>query len=73
MLGTITSIGTLKGMLRSHLPEKGPFSICNHGLEGFGTESSHIIEVRDGYVAWSHLLGYPCQNDYQTIRLFEGS
>ncbi len=60
-------------MLRSHLPKKGPYSICSHGLDGFGTETSHIIEVRAGYVAWSHLTGYPCENDYQTVRLFEGS
>jgi hypothetical protein len=71
MLETVSSIGELKGMLRSHLPEKGPFSICNHGLDGFGTESSHIIEVRDGYAAWSHLVGYPCENDYETVRLFQ--
>jgi hypothetical protein len=60
-------------MLRSHLPKKGPFSICNHGLDGFGTETSHIIEVRTGYVGWSHLVGFPCENDYETVRLFEGS
>ena len=73
MIETITSIGALKGMLRSHLPEKGPFSICNHGLDGFGTDSSLIIEVREEYVAWSHLFGNPCENDYQTVRLFERS
>ena len=71
MMQTISTIGALKGMLRSHLPKKGPFSICNHGLEGFGTETSHIIEVRDGYVGWSHLTGFPCENDYQTVRLFQ--
>jgi hypothetical protein len=69
---TISGTGALKSLLRSHLPEKGPFSICCHGLEGFGTESSHIIEVREGYVAWSYLAGFPCENDYQTVRLFQG-
>jgi hypothetical protein len=72
MIRTITGIGALKGMLRSHLPEKGPYSICNHGQDGFGTETSHIIEVREGYVAWSHLVGLPCENDYVTVRLFQG-
>ena len=72
MIPTISGIGALKGMLRSHLPKKGPFSICNHGLDGFGTETSHIIEVRDGYVGWSHLTGFPCVNDYLTVRLFQG-
>ena len=71
MIETVSSTGALKGMLRSHLPKKGPYSICNHGLDGFGTESSHIIEVRSGYVAWAHLAGFPCENDYQTVRLFE--
>jgi len=71
MMQTISGIGALKGMLRSHLPKKGPFSICNHGLDGFGTETSHIIEVRGGYVGWSHLAGFPCENDYQTVRLFQ--
>ncbi len=72
MIQSITSIGALKAMLRSHLPKKGPYSICNHGLDGFGTETSHIIEVRDGYVGWSQLAGFPCENDYQTVRLFQG-
>ena len=71
MIETISSIGALKGMLRSHVPKKGPYSICNHGLDGFGTESSHILEIRENYVGWSHLVGFPCENDYQTMRLFE--
>lgn len=71
MIQMVAGISALKDVLRSHLPEKGPFSICNHDLDGFGTETSHIIEVRDGYVGWSHLAGFPCENDYMTVRLFE--
>lgn len=71
VIGTINSVGALKGMLRSHLPEKGALSICNHGREGFGTESSHIIQIQGNYAGWSHLIGFPCENDYQTVQLFQ--
>lgn len=67
----ISSVGALKGMLRSHLPEKGDRSICNHRPDGGGTESSHIIQIRGSYVGWSYLIGFPCENDYRTIQLFE--
>jgi hypothetical protein len=66
----ISDIGGLKSMLRSHIPERGEFSICNHRRDGGGTESSHIIQVQGKYTAWSWLSGYPCENDYRTIQLF---
>lgn len=70
MIGQITGIGRLKSLLRSHVPEKGKLSICNHNPDGGGTESSHIIQIQGEYVAWSHVSGYPCESDYQTIQIF---
>lgn len=70
MLKEITGPGPLKEMLRSHLPEKGGSSICNHG-DGGGTESSHIIQIQGSHVSWSSLYGSPCRNDYQTVALFQ--
>ena len=60
----------LKAMLRSHLPEKGELSICNHRRDGGGTESSHIIHAQGDSIAWSSLSGFPCENDYRTVSLF---
>jgi hypothetical protein len=57
-------------MLRSHIPEKGHMSICNHRTGGGGTESSHIIQVVGGQVTWWSLVGYPCENDYRSLQLF---
>ncbi len=71
MIGTISTIGDLKSMLRSHVPEKGELSICNHQEGGGGTESSHIVQIQGDYVGWSSLLGYPCENDYRTVQLFQ--
>jgi hypothetical protein len=71
MIRTISSIGALKSMLRSHLPEKGELSICNHRGDGGGTESSHIIQVQGGTIRWSSLIGFPCENDYHTVHLFQ--
>jgi hypothetical protein len=67
---TISSVRALKGMLRSHLPEKGDLSICNHRPDGGGTESSHIIQIQGDHVGWSHLIGFPCEGDYQIVQLF---
>lgn len=71
MIKDISDIGMLKSMLRSHMPEKGELSICNHQESGGGTESSHIIQISGGYVGWSSLIGFPCENDYHTTHLFE--
>ena len=72
MLGNISNVKQLKGMLRSHLPEKGELSICNHRQDGGGTESSHIIQIRGEYIGWSSLIGFPCENDYCTVGSFQG-
>jgi hypothetical protein len=72
LLPSIVTSGALKSLLRSHLPEKGHYSICNHRDGGGGTESSHIIEVRGSAVTWSSLVGYPCESDYHTLPLFQG-
>ena len=72
LLGNISNVNQLKGMLRSHLPEKGELSICNHRQDGGGTESSHIIQIRGAYIGWSSLVGFPCENDYCTVGLFQG-
>jgi hypothetical protein len=71
LIPTISSIQGLKSMLRSHIPEKGKLSICSHWKDGGGTESSHIIQIQGEYVGWSSLVGFPCENDYQTIQLFQ--
>ncbi len=71
MIGAINSTGALKSMLRSHLPEKGELSICNHRQDGGGTESSHIIQVQGSAISWSSLIGFPCENDYRTVHLFQ--
>jgi len=70
MIKGISNIGMLKSMLRSHIPEKGELSICNHQQDGGGTESSHIIQIQGDYVGWSSLIGSPCENDYRTVQLF---
>lgn len=71
MIREISNIGMIKGILRSHIPEKGELSICNHQNDGGGTESSHIIQIQGDYVGWSSLVGYPCENDYHTVQLFQ--
>jgi hypothetical protein len=70
MIVQIGDIGALKSMLRSHIPERGELSICNHRLDGGGTESSHIIQLQGEVTTWSWLAGYPCENEYATIQLF---
>ncbi len=71
MINSISNIKALKSMLRSHIPEKGELSICNHRQDGGGTESSHIIKIQGNYVGWSSLTGYPCENDYHITQLFQ--
>jgi hypothetical protein len=71
MIHRLSNIKALKSMLRSHVPEKGELSICNHRQDGGGTESSHIIQIQGDYVGWSSLIGYPCENDYHTMQLFQ--
>jgi hypothetical protein len=68
-LPEVRHIGHVKSLLRSHVPEKGGHSVCNHGGGG-GTETSHIIRVRGKDISWSYLVGYPCENDYRTFELF---
>jgi len=71
MINSIFNIKALRSMLRSHIPEKGELSICNHRQDGGGTESSHIIQIQGNYIVWSSLIGYPCENDYHTVQLFQ--
>jgi hypothetical protein len=71
MIESITHIGSLKSLLRSHMPEKGDLSVCNHRRDGVGTESSHIVQIRGDYIGWSSLVGYPCENDYSHALLFQ--
>jgi len=72
LIGDVRHIGDLKSLLRSHVPEKGPLSICNHNTGDIGTESSHIVQVHGDWVGWSSLAGAPCENDYDTVQLFPG-
>jgi hypothetical protein len=69
-IAEIEHVGDLKSMLRSHVPEKGPVSICSHDPGEIGTESSHIVEVHAGLVTWASLAGAPCENDYSALQLF---
>jgi hypothetical protein len=71
MVKGVSNIKALKSLLRSHLPERGELSICSHWQDGGGTESSHIILIQGDYVGWSWLAGFPCQNDYHTVQLFQ--
>lgn len=70
LLPTVSHVGQLKSLLRSHLPEKGELSICNHREDGGGTESSHIIQLQGKFVGWSSLVGPPCEGDYRLEQLF---
>ena len=70
LLPSISHVGQLKSLLRSHLPEKGEFSICNHREDGGGTESSHIIQLQGEFLGWSSLVGPPCEGDYRLEQLF---
>jgi hypothetical protein len=71
-LQNVSNIGQLKSLLRSHIPEKGELSVCNHRQDGSGTESSHIIHIQGEDITWSSLLGFPCENDYHRVQLFSG-
>ncbi|GEM_PF-1001706 len=73
MMRDIRDVGGLEDMLRSHVPEKGELSICNHRGDGGGTESSHIIRIQGDNIAWSSVDGHPCENDYTTVRLELGN
>jgi hypothetical protein len=70
-LATLSTLGELKGLLRSHLPERGELSICNHRQDGGGTESSHIVHIQGDYAGWWSLAGFPCENDYTCLPLFQ--
>lgn len=70
-ISRIRHVGALKSLLRSHVPEKGPLSICRHDPEDLSTESSHIIQVHGNRVGWNSLAGSPCENDYDTVQLFQ--
>lgn len=72
LVQNITTMGQLKSMLRSHIPEKGELSICNHRRDGGGTESSHIIHIQGSAVTWSSVTGFPCENDYHMTPLHLG-
>ena len=65
MLDEVRHLDDLKAMLRSHDPRKGNDSICNHRPNGGGTESSHIVQMRDQGARWWHLEGFPCEHDYR--------
>jgi len=58
-------------MLRSHIPEKGSHSICNHRSDGGGTEGNHIIQIKAKNIVRSCLISFPCENDYTTLQLFQ--
>jgi hypothetical protein len=71
LISVSPTVEKIKNLLRSHIPEKGALSICNHRPDGGGTESSHIIRINENNISWSFLIGFPCENDYATIQLFQ--
>ncbi len=71
LIHRVSTAGVLKSMLRSHSPEKGELSICNHRRDGGGTESSHIIHLQHRSFWWSSCIGFPCENDYSIMPLFQ--
>ena len=71
MIEGVSTVGALKSILRSHIPEKGELSICNHRNAGGGTESSHIIQIQGKAMFWWSCMGFPCENDYTAFPLFQ--
>jgi hypothetical protein len=69
MMKSMSGVSQLQSMLRSHVPEKGELSICNHRQDGGGTESSHIIQTDGEQVRWWSLAGFPCEQDYGAVDL----
>jgi hypothetical protein len=52
--------GVLDRFHRSHLPERGPFSVCMHRLEA-ETRSLTTISVLEGAARLEYLPGAPCE------------
>lgn len=52
----------LAALHRSHLPEKGPLSICMHRDEAV-TVSFSLIRVSGGQVLFRYVSGSPCETD----------
>jgi len=46
MIKSIRNIGMLKSMLRSHIPEKGELSVCNHQQDGGVAELKAVISYK---------------------------
>jgi hypothetical protein len=55
----------LTALHRSHLPERGPLSICMHRDEAV-TVSSSLITVSGGQVLFRYVTGSPCQTGQYT-------
>jgi hypothetical protein len=55
----------LTALHRSHLPEKGPLSICMHRDEAV-TVSFSLITVSGGQVLFRYVAGSPCETDQYT-------
>ena len=54
---------------RSHVPERGPYSVCVHRSDG-GTRAFSNITVSDGDVTFAHKDGPACEDGEQTtVRL----
>lgn len=51
---------------RSHLPERGPFSVCMHRPDAL-TVSFSLVEVDAESVALSYASGPPCSTDFETV------
>lgn len=56
---------------RSHLPERGPYSVCVHRSDG-GTRSLTTVTVDTGVVALAHRGGPPCEKG-DTIEMTLGN
>lgn len=57
----------LKKLHASHLPRRGPFSICMHRAEA-STVSYSEVNLSDRRVTLRHLAGPPCRGGRATVR-----
>ena len=60
------SLPWLRRLQRSHVPERGPFSVCMHRADA-ATVSCTLISVQPGMSVMRHAIGAPCQCPAESI------
>ncbi len=53
----------MRSFLRSHLPERGPDSVCMHRADARTVSASHIV-VTEREVSFHYCPGPPCRTDF---------